>query len=440
MHTPTLRNAAVLVATLAASGFAQTAPLRLSLADAARTAVEHSAVAEIARIGIDEARARVGEARSALLPNLNADVLQAGRSFNTATFGLPLPGFKENGEVIGPVNTIDFRGHVAQTIFNPGARARVNAAKSGVAVSSAEASAAAEQAAAVATVAYVRAARAEAHVHSRIADSTLSAELLGIARDVVEAGVGIALDVTRAQSQLAASRANLIAARNDRSRARLELLRALGVSLDTPIELTDTLGALAFDAVPDEAQAVETAMRERADVQAAREQIAAIRNQMLAIRAERLPTLGLVADQGFIGTAPQHALPTYTWGVQVSVPVFDGFRRSNRIAQESATMRQVEVHERDLRTQITVEVRAALLDLASAREQVDAARERVRLGEQELTQARDRFSAGVAGNADVISASLSLSAARTSLVDAESSYQSARVALSRAQGTLTTIR
>src|SRR5205085_1088233 len=144
------------------------------------------------------------------LPNLNADVLQAGRSFNTATFGLPLPGFDPNGEVIGPVNTIDFRGHVGQTIFDQGARARLNAAKSGVAVSTAEAAAAAEQAAAVASAAYVRAARAEAHVHSRIADSTLSAELLGIARDVVEAGVGIALDVTRAQSQLAASRANLI--------------------------------------------------------------------------------------------------------------------------------------------------------------------------------------------------------------------------------------
>ena len=52
-----------------------------------------------------------------------------------------------------------------------------------------------------------------------------------------------------------------------------------------------------------------------------------------------------------------------------------------------------------------VDVRGALLDLASAREQVDAARERQRLAEQEVQQARDRFRAGVAGNADVITAS-----------------------------------
>jgi outer membrane protein TolC len=64
----------------------------------------------------------------------------------------------------------------------------------------------------------------------------------------------------------------------------------------------------------------------------------------------------------------------------------------------------------------------------------------VRLAEQEVAQARDRFSAGVAGNADVISASLSLSAARTGLVEAEAAYQGARVALARAEGTLTTIK
>ena len=65
---------------------------------------------------------------------------------------------------------------------------------------------------------------------------------------------------------------------------------------------------------------------------------------------------------------------------------------------------------------------------------MDAARERVRLAEQEVSQARDRFSAGVAGNADVITASLTLNASRTQLIDAETAFQNARVALARAEG------
>ena len=141
-----------------------------------------------------------------------------------------------------------------------------------------------------------------------------------------------------------------------------------------------------------------------------------------------------------IGKTPSHLLATYDFGIQLSIPIFDGSRRTGRVEEQSAAMRQVEIRERDLRAQIAVEVRSALLDLSSAREQVEAVRERVRLSEQEVTQARDRFAAGVAGNADVISASLSLSGARTSLVDAEAAYQAARVALARAEGTLTSLK
>jgi outer membrane protein TolC len=431
----------IIAASLAAAPVAaQPAPLRLGLGDAVRSAIQHSAVAEIARLRVDESRARVGEARAALLPNLSADVLQSGRTFNTATFGLDFPTFNPNGQVEGPVNTLDVRGKIGQSIFDQGARLRVRAARAAVAASDAEASAVAEQAATVAGIAYVRALRAEGQLRSRIADSALSSELLGIARDLLESGVGIALDVTRAQSQLAGMRAQLIAARNDRSRARLELLRAIGVPLDTPLELTDTLAATAPDSALDEQQAVDVALRERADVRAAREQMNVVHTQIQAIRAERLPSLGLVADHGLIGKSPEHLLGTYTWGIQLSVPVFDGARRQSRIAEESAVERELVVRERDLRNQITVEVRGAILDIASAREQVDAVRERVRLAEQEVSQARERFAAGVAGNADVISASLSLSGARTALVDAEALFESARVALARAQGTLSTIR
>ena len=71
----------------------------------------------------------------------------------------------------------------------------------------------------------MRTARSDATVQARIADSTLAVGLLGIARDQLTAGVGIALDVTRAESQLANARAQLIGARNDRNRAYLDLRR-----------------------------------------------------------------------------------------------------------------------------------------------------------------------------------------------------------------------
>jgi outer membrane protein TolC len=123
--------------------------------------------------------------------------------------------------------------------------------------------------------------------------------------------------------------------------------------------------------------------------------------------------------------------------VQLSVPVFDGLRRAGRVQEQQAVAQQAEVRRRDLELQAASDVRGALLDLASTREQVAATRERLRLAEQEVTQARERFQAGVAGNADVITASLSLTGARTLVVDALTAYQNARVALARATGTVT---
>src|SRR5437763_16988163 len=108
-------TAAMIVAARRAESQAVPDSVRLTLGDAARAAAEHSAAAEVARGRIDEARARVRQAQSALLPNVTGDVLQSGRTFNTVTFGITFPGnpplFNPNGQVEGPVNTIDLRGH-----------------------------------------------------------------------------------------------------------------------------------------------------------------------------------------------------------------------------------------------------------------------------------------------------------------------------------------
>ena len=230
-------------------------------------------------------------------------------------------------------------------------------------------------------------------------------------------------------------RSQLIAARTERGRSRLELLRTIGLPLSTPLTLTDSLSAVAV-AVPSEGEAVQQAVRTRTDLRALDELATAADRQLGAIRAERLPALSLFADQGSTGKATQHLLPTYTWGIQLSVPVFDGFRRDGRADEQHSAMREIDVRRRDLLQQATADVRAALLDVASAREQLAASEERVGFAEQELAQARDRFRAGVSGNADVITASMALNAARTQMVDARSALQAARVSIARAQGTV----
>jgi len=434
-----LSIAAALVSTVGSALPAQNA---LSLGDAARLAAKQSGGVDVARERVAQAEARVTQRRGALFPDLAAGIQQSERNFNSATFGFsfsnPVTGqplLRPDGEIIGPVPIVDVRYRLQQPLLDLGNIARWRAAQSSVLAASADVQAQAEMAAATAAAVYVRAARAEAQLSSRRADSALAADLLRIARDQLQAGTGIALDVTRAESQLANVRAQIIGARNERDRGLLELKRAVGLSLDAPLTLTDSLAGMPVgDVPPDAASALTRATESRADVKALLAQETAQRAATQAIKWERTPQLGLVVDQGVIGKHWNRLLPTYSWGVQLSVGLFDGFRREGRVQEQIANARETDARLRELRAQSALEVRAALLDLSAALEQVDAVRERLRLAEQEVSQAQERFRAGVAGNGDVITALLSLNQARTLRNDALASYQGSRVALARAMG------
>ncbi len=428
-------------------GAQQATPTALTLGDAARLAAKQSTPALAAQLRAREAAARVTETRADLLPTFSTLALQSGHTLNSATFGIDFPTpagekpfFDPNGQVIGPVNTLDVRARATVPAIDFAARERVTSARMALSASEAAATSAGEEAAVIAATAYLRAARADAIVAARAADSLLADSLVSIARDQLSAGVGVALDVTRAQSQLAGVHAQLISARGEQRRSRLELVRAIGAPLDAPVTLASPLDAMPVnDAVPSEAPAVAVALRSRADLVSAQRAIDAARQGAQAIRAERLPSLAAFGDDGAIGTSPSHMLNTYSWGIQLSVPVFDGFRREGRISEQHAVASGLELQRRELERQVIVEVRTALLDLTTASDQVVAARERLRLAQQEYAQSQDRFRAGVAGNADVVTASLALNAARNLVIDALSSYQTARVELARAQGTATAL-
>jgi outer membrane protein TolC len=441
--------AAASIAIASAPAAAQQTPVvSLTLGDAARLAARQSALARGARLRADEADARVRQRKADLLPNFSSYVQEAGRTFNTSTLGIDFPAppgqpplFDPQGQVEGPVNTLDVRGRVQQNLLDFGALGRVRSAQAAARSSSADADATAEQAATIATTAYVRAMRADADLHARQADTQLATELLGIAQAQLQAGTGVGLDVTRARSQLASTRASLIASRTARDHAHLDLLRSLALPMESDIVLADSLtAAVAADSFPDEATLVAQALRNRPDILAEEQRVRAAQQGLSAIKAERLPTLGLVADDGVIGKNGAKMLNTYTWGIQVTLPIFDGFRREGRVQEQASVVKEARIRQHDLEQQAQADVRGALLDLAGAREQLDAARERLRFAEQEVSQARDRFNAGVAGNADVVNASLALTSSRTLVNDAETAYQLARVSLARATGSVTTLR
>jgi len=434
------RAAFALLAWLGAAPLAGQAPApqQLTFAAAVQRAAGAAPVVALAGLRTDEASARVRQAKSALLPSFDASAFWLNRSFNSHSIGISFPGFPT---LIGPFNNYDARLHGSLTLFSAATFKRVGAARAQLTSAEADAAVAAEGSAQAAALAYLRAARAAAVVTARRADSVLAAELLTLALAQKAAGVSSAIDVTRARTQVVTSENALLVAVNQVQRARIDLARVLGIDPATPLELADTLRAdLAATDVPVEHDgAVARALQGRPELQAEAARGNAARQARAAISAERLPRLDVGGDYGVNGLTAPKAIGTTDLQVQVSVPLFDGFRREGRIAEQSAVAEEAAVREHDLRQQVAADVQSALLDLNTAQAQEAIAAERLQLAQDELTQARQRFAAGVTGNIEVIDAQSSLLRARDGDIDARFAAATARVALARAVGSARTL-
>ena len=412
-------------------------PLRLSFADAVSRAAGGAPAVTLAGFRSAEARARIRQTRAALLPDLSATGSWASQTLNPQAFGFKLnvPGFGFP-KLFGPFDLYDARLHLTQTVFDYSNVVRVRAARSQLTSTESDSGLASEAAAQLAALSYLRATRAAAVVTARGADSALAAELVRLAQAQKDAEVGTTIDVTRAQTQLVAARGALVVARNEAERARIDLVRSLGLPPDTPVELTDTLAAaLPVVELPDTREAlVSLALSRRPDLHSEEARGLAAARAASAIKAERLPRLDLSANYGANGLAPDNLTTTRFVALQVTVPILDGFRREGREAEQQAVVHESGVRAEELQRQIAADVDAARLDLGSAAEQQVIAAERLRLAQAELDEARERFKAGVAGNIEVIDAQVSLVRAKDTDIDARFAAAAARVALARAVG------
>jgi outer membrane protein TolC len=413
-------------------------PVQLSLKRAVEVAVSPEGNTKIQLSGeaLKQAQSRSAQARAALLPDLEASLTDRDQTANLAAMGihitLPIPGF-QFPTFVGPFTTMDARATVTQSVFDFSSIRRFQASKVGVSAAKSDIDSTEEQVAAQVARAYLAAVRADADVETAQSDVTLAEAVLKQAENQKAAGTGTGIEITRAKVQLANDRQRLLVAGNQRTSARLQLMRVMGLRLDTELELTDKLAYTPVDAVTME-QARAQALKERPDLKAQQEREANARMTASATKMERLPSVAAFGDYGAIGPGFDNALPTRTYGISLRVPVFDGGRRDARRAESASQYRSEKVRTNDLKEQIELDVRLALDGLESAEQQVKVAKEGLELSENELAQARRRVDAGVAISVEVTDAQTRLERARDNQTAALYNYNVARIDLAQSMG------
>ncbi len=287
-------------------------------------------------------------------------------------------------------------------------------------------------------LAYVETLRAQAAGKARLADVKLNNELLRLAVERKYAGMATSLDVIRAKVQLENEKQRLLVARNDYDRAKLNLIRAMGLSFNVSLVLTDEL---TLHKVPEQTveEALQIAMENRVEFKAQKKRERLAELSLSSVTMERVPSLIGSGDVGMIGNQIPDALTTDNVQLLLSIPIFDGGQREGRISESRSLVRQEAIRTRDIRYQVALEVRDAMLTLESTQQQVAVAQKGLRLSLKELDLARQRFSVGVATNIEVTSAQTSVAQARDNLIEGLFNFNASRVNLARAQGQLDTL-
>jgi outer membrane protein TolC len=261
----------------------------------------------------------------------------------------------------------------------------------------------------------------------------LAQALYDQAADLQKEGVGTGIDTLRANVELQNEKQRFIQAETDRETSLYGLSRLLNLDPRQPLELGDSLSFFETPQ-PEVEPSLELAFAGRQEWKSLESQIKAAGYQKKASQDLRLPSVRFDGNFSYVGTSSNTTLPTYNYEATVSLPLFTGGRIHAEIVRADLEIRKLEQQRDDLRNQIALEVKTALVNQESARNEVQVANLGVQLSKEEVDQARDRFNAGVANNIEVIQAQDSLARANDNQIAALYRFNQARADLARAIG------
>jgi outer membrane protein TolC len=406
--------------------------LQLTVTDIIHRALEHNLGVLLSEQSIGRASGTRWVALSQLLPNINAHLAQARRrdnleafGFRPSTFGIP--------RVVGPFNTFDARVTLSQALVDMRATNETRAESHNLEAARYSYKSARDLVVLAAANAYLEVLAADARAQSARAQLQTSQAIYQQAQDLKQNGIVAGIDVLRAEVRVNGDRQRVTSFQNDFEKARLQLARVIGLPIGQPFAVSAQLPNVPVPEMTVE-QALAQAYRSRPDYLAAQERVRAAEASRAAAVSERLPSVHVNADYGALGLKPSDTVATYSLAGSVSVPIFQGGRSQGRIAEADAELRQRRAEAEDMRAEIYYDVRAAFFDLQATGEQLEVAIRSRELASQELTQARDRFAAGVANNLEVVQAQQSVTSADEQYIDALLGYDVAKAVLAQSLG------
>ncbi len=409
-------------------------PVVLSLAEALHRGLTANLGALSANESVRASRANRIQELSTLLPSISANASETLQRVNLAAEGFKfnIPNFSIP-TLVGPFAYSQVQGALSQSIYDPVARRNWQASKETERASVLSAKDTRELVILAVGGTYLQTLADLARFESQRAQVDNAQAIYNQAVIRKAAGTNSKIDVVRSLVELQTQQQRLNSRGADFRKQKIALARIIGVPLDREIILSEPL-AYTTSAIPDEPAAVHEALTDRADLQAAEAQVEAAQRALSAAHAERLPSISVNGNYGFLGATPASARAVYGVSGALNVPIWQGGRTRGDILQAEATLHTRQAELEDGRVGIEQDVRNALIEIQTATGQVHLAESNRTYANETLSEARDRFAAGVATTVEVVQAQEQVASAESDYISSLFSFDLAKLSLARACG------
>lgn len=370
------------------------------------------------------------EQLQSLLPTVNAAASYNIEQINLAAEGIKFPGLNP---IIGPFQVMDFRAFLTQKLVDVQALQNYLAAKHNFNAAKLTAADARDMVVLTIGNAYLLCIADQARIEAVNAELATSKVSLDQAIAAHDAGTSPKLDMLRAQVDYQNEQQTLIATTNDLAKAKLALARTIGLPLDQQFRLTDTEPYQSLDMIDPDA-AFNQALKGRKDLAAAAEQMKAAKARKTAAWTQQLPTATVNGDFGDIGTTPGHSHSTYSATGTISAPILQIAKTRGDEQVAAAAYDSARSRYEDQIQQVNADIRDSILDIRSAAKLVEVAQSNVDLAKEALSEAQERFHAGVSDNLPVSQAQAQTEQANDQYISALYQHNVAKLALARAMG------
>ncbi|KEZ03189.1 channel protein TolC [Burkholderia sp. MSh2] len=286
---------------------------------------------------------------------------------------------------------------------------------------------------------------AQATADAARASEAAARESLDEARARHDAGAGTLSDQLQAQTSYRRMVLDRVSADGAIESARGALAVAMGLRADAPLQLAPEASRVAPDDVVREvSRAMDVAMDRNPQLLEARAKLDAARANVDVVRAQNRPSVSLTGSLALNNPSYQQQpsqIPVKssrgnTIGIQVSIPLFDGFSSGYQIAaaQEQANAAEADLHGSEL--QVSLDVWKGFHDLQADTSNLDNTEQLLADARQSLDVARGRYRAGVGTMTELLAAQSALADARKLQALAVSKWHTGRLKLATSLGEL----